>query len=133
MKRIVLVPLALVALVVVYVVAHAALIELGREVVVLRTREPSGAWLETRLWIVDDGGVAWLHGGDSAWMRNLKEHPEVEVTRHGETRRYRATAVPGPHPRVHERLREKYGLADRWVRFVGPDREGTMPVRLDPL
>ena len=46
--------------------------------------------------------------------------------------RYRAHPVPGPHPRVHELLRAKYGIADRWVRFIGPDREDTLAVRLDP-
>lgn len=53
--------------------------------------------------------------------------------RAGETHRYRATQVPGPHPRVHELLRAKYGVADRWVRFVGRDTETTVPVRLERL
>lgn len=116
-----------------YVLAHWALIEIGREVIVLRTEEPDGSWLETRLWIVDDGDDSWLHGGDSRWMRNLRERPIVEVERGGESRRYRAQPVPGPHPGLHELLRGKYGVADRWVRFVAPDNESTMPVRLDPL
>jgi hypothetical protein len=52
-----------------YVVAHCALIETGREVIVLRTEEPDGTWLETRLWIVDDGDVSWLHGDrGSHWI-----------------------------------------------------------------
>lgn len=114
-----------------YVVAHGILIEVGREVVVLRTEEPDGTWLESRLWIVDDGAVAWLHGADSRWMHNLEARPIVEVTRGGETHRYRATPVPGPHPRVHELLRAKYGVADRWVRLVGPDGPRTRPVRLE--
>lgn len=133
MKRLVVSLGALVGLMGAYVLAHGALIEAGREVIVLRTEEPSGVWLETRLWIVDDGEVSWLHGGDSQWMRNLADRPVVEMTRDGETRRYRATPVPGPHPRVHELLRAKYGIADRWVRFVGPDGETTMPVRLERL
>jgi hypothetical protein len=116
-----------------YVVAHWALIEVGREVIVLRTRNPDGGWLETHLWIVDDGGFSWLHGANSRWMRNLRERPIVEVERGGETRRYRAQPVPGPHPRIHERLREKYGIADWWVRTVGPDDENTAPVRLEPV
>jgi hypothetical protein len=116
-----------------YALAHWALIEVGREVIVLRTQEPDGGWLETRLWIVDDGAVAWLHGGDSRWMRNLAARPVVEVTRVGETHRYRATPVPGPHPRVDELLRAKYDIADRWVRFVAPDGPSTAPVRLERL
>jgi hypothetical protein len=115
------------------VLAHCALIEVGREVVVLRSEEPTGGWLETRLWIVDEGDVSWLHGADSRWMRNLQARPIVEVERAGETRRYRAQPVPGPHPGLHELFRAKYGLADRWVRLIGPDDESTKPVRLDPL
>jgi hypothetical protein len=133
MKRFAIILAAILGLGVAYVLAHWALIEVGREVIVLRTEEPDGGWHESRLWIVDDEGVSYLHGGDSGWMHNLKARPIVEVERGGETRRYRAVPVPGPHPRIHELLRAKYGIADRWVRFVGPDKEYTMPVRLDPV
>jgi hypothetical protein len=133
MRRAVIGLAILVGLLGAYVLAHWALIELGREVVVLRTENADGSRLERRLWIVDDGTHAYLHGADSAWMRNLKARPEVEVTRAGATRRYRAVAVPGPHPEIDALLRAKYGLADRWVRFVAPDDDNTMPVRLEPL
>jgi len=132
-RRLIVVLAAIASLCVAYILAHGLLIETGREVIVLRTEEPDGGWLETRLWIVDDGASSWLHGGDSRWMQNLKARSVVDVTRGGATRRYRATAVPGPHPRVHELLREKYGIADRWVRFVGPDNESTTAVRLELL
>jgi hypothetical protein len=117
----------------IYVLAHWALIEVGREVIVLRTRNAAGGWLETRLWIVDDGGSSWLHGGDSAWMRNLRARPVVEIERAGETHRYRAEPVAGPHPRLHELFRAKYGVADWWVRTVAPDGETTTAVRLDRI
>ena len=45
----------------------------------------------------------------------------------------RASERVGPHLRVHELLRAKYGSADRWVRFVGPDNEHTQAVRLERL
>jgi hypothetical protein len=132
-KRAAVVAAIVVCLCVAYVPAHLALIEVGREVIVLRTASPEEALLETRLWIVDDSGYAWIHGAaESAWMLRLKTDPIVEVERGGETRKYRAVPVPGPHDRVHELLREKYGLADWWVRFVGGD-EGSVPVRLEPL
>jgi hypothetical protein len=133
MRRFIIALLAIAGLFVAYAVAHLALIESGREVIVLRTQQPGGGWLESRLWIVDDGDVAWLHGADSRWMHNLKASPIVEVVRSGESHRYRATAVPGPHPRIHDLLRAKYGVADRWVRFVRPDDETTAPVRLERL
>lgn len=133
MKRFVIVLAAIVGLCVAYLLAHWALIEIGREVIVLRTQEADGEWLESRLWIVDDGAVSWLHGADSRWMHNLEARPIVEIDRGGEIHRYRAQPVPGPHPRVHELLRAKYGVADRWVRFIGPDNESTRPVRLELL
>lgn len=132
MRRIAILLATVFGLGVAYVVAHWALIEVGREVIVLRTENAGGDWLVTRLWIVDEGNTSWLHGGDSEWMRNLKARPIVEIERRGETRRYRAVAVPAPHPQVHELLRAKYGIADRWVRFVGPDNETTAAVRLEP-
>lgn len=91
-----------------YVLARGALIETGRGVIVLRTQEPDGDWVQARLWIIDDAGFAWLHGNrGSRWMDNLEARPLVELVRAGETHRYRATQVPGPHPRVHELLRAK--------------------------
>jgi hypothetical protein len=66
-------------------------------------------------------------------MRNLESRPIVEIVRGGEVARYRATQLPGPHPRIHEKLRQKYGFADRWVRLTGPDRPTTAPVRLERL
>ena len=115
------------------VVAHLALIEIGHEVVTLRTPRADGTWQSTRLWIVDDGGSAWLHSAGAAWAKRFEGDPIVEVVRGGNVLRYRAYPVPGPHPRIHELLREKYGLADRWVRFVAPDGDSVLVVRLDPL
>jgi hypothetical protein len=76
---------------------------------------------------------ALIEVGRESWVRNLEARPIVEVTRLGATHRYRATAVPGPHPRIHELVRAKYGVADRWVRFVGADRETTLVVRLEQV
>jgi hypothetical protein len=117
----------------VFVLGHLALIEIGREVATLRTQRADGTWQETRLWIVDDGASSFLHSGGADWSKRFVGSPIVEVERGGEIRRYRAHAVPGPHPRVHQLLREKYGIADRWVRFIGPDNEETLAVRLDPM
>lgn len=114
------------------VLGHLALIEIGREVVTLRTPRPDGTWKVTRLWIVDEGSSAWLHSAGAEWVARFAGNPIVEVVRGGATRRYRANALPGPHARVDQLLREKYGVADRWVRFIGPDNEETVAVRLDP-
>ncbi len=114
------------------VLAHLAFIEVGREVITLRTTSREGVREETRLWIVDDGDSSWLHSAGVDWARRFEGDPLVEVVRAGETRQFRARAMPGPHARVHQLLREKYGLADRWVRLIGPDNDETLAVRLDP-
>jgi hypothetical protein len=66
-----------------YLLAHWALIEVGREVIVLRTQNEDGSWLVTRLWIVDDGDASWLHGSaNSRWERNLAaRHSSPSVPR----------------------------------------------------
>jgi hypothetical protein len=120
-----------------YALAHLALIELGREVVVLHKWTPGGTVHKARLWIVDDGRYSWLHHGypDSEWIRRLETDAVVTIERGGRARRYRAMPDPESHARVHELLREKYGIADRWVRFVtgGTARCSAVPVRLEPL
>jgi hypothetical protein len=134
--RIALLAATVIGVLLVYAVAHLALIELGREVVVLHKWTSEGTTRPTRLWIVDDGTTAWLHHGypDSAWIGRLERDP-VAMERAGSTRRYRASPDPGSHDRVHRLLREKYGIADRWVRFVTGSREQcpALPVRLEPI
>jgi len=133
MKLLVTASFAVVAVGLALVAAHLAAIEIGREVVTLRTPLPNGALKETRLWIVDDDGASWVHSAGDSWLHRFDGEPIVEVERHGQSRRYRAIAVPGPHARVDRLLREKYGLADRWVRFLAPCNGKTVPVRLEPV
>lgn len=113
------------------VLGHLALIEIGREVVTLRTPLADGGWQQTRLWVVDHDGDPWLHSAGDAWVARFEGEPIVELQRNGETLRYRARAVPGPHDELDRLLREKYGIADRWVRFLAPCDEGVVPVRLE--
>jgi hypothetical protein len=115
------------------VVGHLALIEIGREVVTLRTSRPDGSLQETRLWVVDHEGATWLHSAGRDWLDRFEQNPVVELERAGKTRRYTALPVPGPHYEIDELLREKYGIADRWVRFIAPCDADTVPVRLEPV
>ena len=136
MKLVVVAVALLLALGVAYALAHLALIEVGREVVVLHKWTPGGAVHRTRLWIVDDGPCSWLHHGhaDSPWIGRLESDPIITIERGGQTRRYHAARDPESHERVHQLLREKYGIADWWVRFVtgGTERCRAVPVRLEP-
>jgi hypothetical protein len=125
---------------------HLALIEIGREVVVVHEPTPSGVMHRSRLWIVDDGGHSWIHPGNANaqwWVQQMDANPIVEVERGGETRRYRVRPDPDAHAKVHQLMRQKYGLADWWVRFLtGTDTNSgvltgkkctTVPIRLEPI
>jgi hypothetical protein len=126
-----------------YVVIHGVAIEVGQEIVILHKPVGDGEVVESRLWIVDGDGRTWLHHGyaDSPWIQEIQQDPIVVVERGGETRRYRAVPDPTADPEVHRLLREKYGFADRLVRFwAGTDTETgfatrdtcqAVPVRLE--
>jgi hypothetical protein len=103
------------------------------EVVVLRTRDASGAVLETRLWVVDHDGSMWLRAGNPAggWFARLSENPEVEVERRHETLAFRAVPEPEARDAINALMQEKYGWADSYVSFFFP-RARKVPVRLVP-
>jgi hypothetical protein len=103
------------------------------EVVVLRTTDPDGSAQETRLWVIDDGGHAWLRAGNPSveWYRNLSERPDVEVVRGSQTLLVRAVPQPDARARVNEQMLDKYGWADRYIGALF-GREDTVPIRLDP-
>ena len=116
-------------------VFYVVLAESG-EVVVLATRDPSGAVHETRLWVVDHEGFAWLRTGEAhaPWLARLRANPEVAVTRGGARREYRA--VPMDDAATREAINalelEKYGWRERVLRVAGMDPAGATPIRLDP-
>ncbi len=121
MKQIVIVATALIGTCLALILAHLALIEVGREVVVVYLPTPRGTVHKTRLWIVDDGPSSWIHPGNANarwWIQHMDANPTVEIDRRGQTRQYRALADPAAHAKVHQLLREKYGAADWWVRFL---------------
>ena len=128
------------------VAAQFALIEIGKEVVVVHEPTPSGAIRRARLWIVDDGGVSWIHPGNANaqwWVQHMDANTIVEVERGGKTGLYRAHADPAADPKVHRLMRQKYGFADWWDRFLtGTDTHPglltgkkctTVRIRLEPI
>jgi hypothetical protein len=108
----------------------------SREVVILHSRDASGAEQATHLWVVDDAGVAWLRSGgaERAWFVRVKAVPEVEVERAGEKRPYTAVIVEAPETtaRVDALMREKYGWIDALIERVEGGWPQTIAVRLDP-
>jgi hypothetical protein len=107
----------------------------GEEIVVLRTIDAGGSPVETRLWVVDDGGSAWLRSGarGSGWLRRIEANPRVELERSGRTARMRAVLIRDPvaRNRIHALMREKYGFADVWIALTR-DAAGSVAVRLEP-
>ena len=107
----------------------------GHEVVVLRTRTAAGGMRATRVWVVDDGGVAWIEAGNRArpFYRDLQADPAVELVRGGGASRYRAVPVPtdDAHARLRRLLAAKYGFADRWINLL-VDTSVSVAVRLEP-
>lgn len=114
--------------------AYFAMAESG-EVVVLETRDADGAH-QTRLWVVDHEGAAWLRTGDpkSPWLARLRADPQVAVTRAGERREYRALPIEdaATRDRINALTLEKYGTAEQILRAVMMDPTGVTPIRLEP-
>jgi hypothetical protein len=127
---------AVLALVLLLAVAQLLASESG-EVLVLETLDAGGQPHETRVWVVDDAGALWVRGGaDSGWVQRLLERPEVRAERAGDRSSF--LAVPDRDPAARDRvnllMREKYGFADRFIAVTlgDTDREGALPIRLEP-
>jgi hypothetical protein len=129
----------LMALAVVFVGAVFAASEFGGEVVDVETVDASGAKHHTHLWVVDDGGFAWLRAGmpSSGWLVRIDANPDVHVTRGGVDHHMKAVPVrdqPAVRDRIHQLMREKYPFADKIVSAMpGRDPNASVPVRLEPV
>ena len=107
------------------------------EVLVLETLDAEGKPHQTRIWVVDDAGTLWVRGGpDSGWVQRLLANPEIRAERAGRQAPFRAAPDrdPAARDRVNALMREKYGFADRFIALTigDTDREGALPIRLDP-
>lgn len=104
------------------------------EVVVLRTTDALGAAHETKLWVVDLDGTAWVRAArpERRWFQRLRERPAVELVRRGVALPYRGLEIEDPamRARVDAAFREKYGFVDWWYGLLL--RRDPRPIRLDP-
>jgi hypothetical protein len=129
---------AVVAIVALLVVAFAGIYVASEsgEVVVLKAWDDQKIAHETRLWVVDADGFAWIRTGNpnSSWLGRVRANPEVEVTRGGETKQFRAVLVTDPtvRDRTNSLVLEKYGLAERYLRATMLDPNQVTSVRLEP-
>ncbi len=105
----------------------------GRDVVILRTADGTGAMHETRTWIAEDDGTFLVEAANEArpFLHDVRASPDLEMRRAADT--YRCVATPLPNPEGHQRIRrllaEKYGWADRWIALIA-DTSGSVAVRL---
>ncbi len=132
MRIIVRILLALFALVIAIGALEIAASESG-EVVVLQTQDAAGAKQETRVWVVDEGGHAYIRAGDprSSWLLNIQKNPAVEVERGGKSAAFTAVPDVASRDRINAALLAKYGWADRVIAALF-GREDATPIRLDP-
>ena len=106
----------------------------GGEVVVLRTTDADGRVRETRTWIADEEGAAWVEAAnpERPFLADLRARSTLELRRGGTLHRCRATVIPSPegHARIRRLLAARYGWADRWIALVA-DTSQSMAVHLD--
>ncbi len=110
--------------------------ELGGEIVTLHTNSPDGE-AQTRIWVVDEAGHAWLRAGTpgNGWLLRIDADPDVLVERAGQSTRFRAVPVrddPTIRDRIHELMAQKYTWAD-WLVSQMRDGSQSVPIRLDPV
>lgn len=108
--------------------------ELGGEVVTLHRPGADNTFSPVRIWVVDTESGSWIeHGsGDADWITRLADNPHIRLERAGIISEYLATPEPDAHDQYHALRREKYGVADQLIGFLGGDNCTGTPVRLQP-
>ena len=105
------------------------------EVVVLHSHGADGDH-ETRVWVVDDAGHAWLRTGASnaTWLPRIRSNPAIELERSSQTDAYDALVIDDPATvgRINQRTLEKYGWSEELLRSMGTNPTGQVAIRLDP-
>lgn len=107
--------------------------EASGEVVVLTTSDDTGTTLETRLWIVDHNGEAWLRAGmdQAGWYNRILKNSSVTLVRNDRSASYTAVPVPVATASISSLIREKYGWGDALISWA-LGRKAAVAVRLDP-
>jgi len=103
------------------------------EVVVLTSTDDAGAAHETRLWIVDNDGSAWLRAGagESGWYARILQQPRVTLTRNGQSAAFMAIPAPEATATVTNLMQQKYGWGEKLISST-LDRSTSVAIRLTP-
>jgi len=105
------------------------------EVVELIAANEAGENRNTRLWVVDDEGLAYLRvgAGGSGWRDRILMNDSVTVVRQGVTAQYRVQARPEKSARINALMQQKYTWGDTLIGLMVGGREGSIPLELQPL
>ena len=105
------------------------------EVVVVHTQDDTGAEVTTRLWVVDYDQAQWLRVGadGSRWYSRMRAEPLVQVERAGNLAAYQAVPTPTQSDTVNALMQKKYGWRDSLMGWLVGGREGSIPIRLEPV
>ena len=122
----------LVAVVLLWQISQMIASETG-EVVVVTTTAADGSTHETRLWVVDHDGSAWLRaGGDgSGWYQLMLTNPEILMVRDGALASYTVQPDATQRDEINALMRGKYAWRDAYISFLF-SRDGAVPIRLVP-
>ncbi len=107
--------------------------EITGEVVVLTTTDDAGADHETRLWIVDSEGSAWLRAGmaESGWYARILRQPKVTLARNGQSAAFTALPTPEATSKVTNLIQQKYGWGETLLSST-LDRSTSVAIKLTP-
>lgn len=104
------------------------------EVAVLRTHDDAGQAYETKMWVVDVDGRAFVRIGrpGRGWGERARAHPDVELIRGDVTTPCTVAVVDDPEliRRIDDAFAAKYGWVDWWYGVVV--RSHAIALRLDP-
>ena len=103
------------------------------EVVVVTTLAADGSTHDTRLWVVDHDGSAWLRaGGDaSGWYQQMLANPDIEMVRDDLPAAYTVQPDVTQRGPVNTLMRDKYAWRDSYISFMFA-RDDAIPIRLVP-
>lgn len=135
MIRIVLRVVAGLVLVVIAIVGLQMIASESGEVVVLHSTDAQGQSHETRLWVVDYEGSAFLRvgAGGSGWYSRLQGNPRARVERQGEAGDFVIVPRPQLSDAINDLMSEKYGWADSYISATVAERTGSIPLQLQPV
>ena len=86
------------------------------EVVTLHTLDAAGEARDTRIWVLDHEGRAYIRASPgSGWHARLAARPTFELTRGGVRRTYSAVERPELRDTLNTLFREKYGWGDSFI------------------